>query len=620
MSTAIAKPPATRSERPSVEEKPRPSGWILSPLADAVVFLALPLLVWPLAVAASQVWSAETVVLAALAFASLGHHLPGFLRAYGDRDLFQRFYWRFLLAPPAIFAICLAFELNALHGVRLLVLLWATWHGMMQTYGFLRIYDLKRGRGDALDARLDWLLCVAMFVAGAVFSDARMYYFVQAFWQAGGPAFAEDWLIGGRWAVGLATTVVVGTYLIRQFQGFQHGRGLNLPKMIFAAGTGWLWWICGAAGTNVLVGIAMFEIVHAVQYAAVVWTYNRKAAARRPVRSGLDFLFGDGWLRPILYVALIAGFGSLRYVIGGLTEPQAAWFSAGAAAVLACSTILHYYFDGFIWKVREPESRANLGLSPTEAAAASSSGWKHLAAWGGFVAPAALLGWLEWSAAPEIRQARADEATRTLAAWTPDLPESQLALAEMELRQGNAKAARAAIEKAVALRPDWPTAQAILGNACEAMNDPKTAAKAYTKAAQLDPGKAGYRYNLAGVLRDLKDYPGAEREYLAALAIEPNLTDAQVDLGSLYGLWGHELATTGDPLTAIKYGKLGLERRPDWALLWFNLGAWQMVVREGKDSLASLRKSVELDPNFGQARLTLAHACWDEAGPWMALR
>ena len=39
-------------------------------------------------------------LLAVAAFASIGHHLPGFLRAYGDRELFRRFRWRFLLAPP----------------------------------------------------------------------------------------------------------------------------------------------------------------------------------------------------------------------------------------------------------------------------------------------------------------------------------------------------------------------------------------------------------------------------------------------------------------------------------------------------------------------------------------
>ncbi len=42
-------------------------------------------------------WSAQDIYLFVAAFGAMGHHLPGMIRAYGDRSLFERFKWRFIL-------------------------------------------------------------------------------------------------------------------------------------------------------------------------------------------------------------------------------------------------------------------------------------------------------------------------------------------------------------------------------------------------------------------------------------------------------------------------------------------------------------------------------------------
>ena len=53
------------------------------------VYLVLtPVLIVPAVLVAVQRWlTPEQVYLAVISFASLGHHLPGFMRAYGDREL-----------------------------------------------------------------------------------------------------------------------------------------------------------------------------------------------------------------------------------------------------------------------------------------------------------------------------------------------------------------------------------------------------------------------------------------------------------------------------------------------------------------------------------------------------
>ena len=141
--------------------------------------MATPLAIVPLVAIVGQQVSAEVIFLYVAAFASIGHHLPGFLRAYGDRELFQRFRWRFLLAPPVALGVALLFSWSHLHGLELLLLAWATWHVLMQTYGFMRIYDAKAGAVDATSAWLDFWLCVAIFAAGIVFSPARVFGIVE---------------------------------------------------------------------------------------------------------------------------------------------------------------------------------------------------------------------------------------------------------------------------------------------------------------------------------------------------------------------------------------------------------------------------------------------------------
>ena len=91
-------PPATaHCRRPTVSATTaapaslqRP-GWIVSAWWDMAYIVVTPLLIVPVVLILARHWlTAEEVSLAVIAFASLGHHLPGFMRAYGDRELFRR--------------------------------------------------------------------------------------------------------------------------------------------------------------------------------------------------------------------------------------------------------------------------------------------------------------------------------------------------------------------------------------------------------------------------------------------------------------------------------------------------------------------------------------------------
>ena len=143
----------------------------------------------------------------------MGHHLPGMIRAYGDRALFQRFKYRFIFAPIFLVVVCTAFFLWDLKGIVLVAFIWGVWHGMMQTYGFCRIYDAKVGSFAALTRRLDFALCGIWFATAVLLSSQRMTDTLESYYSAGGPFIPPGLLRGaqqGLFGLALAASGVFG--------------------------------------------------------------------------------------------------------------------------------------------------------------------------------------------------------------------------------------------------------------------------------------------------------------------------------------------------------------------------------------------------------------------------
>src|SRR5438045_6198138 len=110
-SPTLASAPALASRAPGKAELPpstaaKPSLWILDRWRDLLLFVGTPVLLIPIFSAAQARWSAQDIFLFVGAFGAMGHHLPGMIRAYGDRALFDRFKIRFVVAPLALLAIC----------------------------------------------------------------------------------------------------------------------------------------------------------------------------------------------------------------------------------------------------------------------------------------------------------------------------------------------------------------------------------------------------------------------------------------------------------------------------------------------------------------------------------
>src|SRR5437868_8816221 len=170
--------------------------WILDSWRDLILYVGTPLLLVPAFALAQARWSPQDIYLFVPAFGAMGHHLPGMIRAYVDRALFDRFRWRFILAPVFLLAICVSFYWWDLKGIILVVFFWGVWHGMMQTYGFCRIYDAKMGSFASLTRRLDFAACGIWFAAAVLLSAPRMTDTLEVYYESGGPFIAPPLLRG----------------------------------------------------------------------------------------------------------------------------------------------------------------------------------------------------------------------------------------------------------------------------------------------------------------------------------------------------------------------------------------------------------------------------------------
>ena len=83
--------------------------WILDPWRDFVLIVGAPSIILPALWLAQSRFRPEQIYLFVASFGAVGHHLPGMMRAYGDRFLFERFKYRFVLTPLLVGGTCLLF-------------------------------------------------------------------------------------------------------------------------------------------------------------------------------------------------------------------------------------------------------------------------------------------------------------------------------------------------------------------------------------------------------------------------------------------------------------------------------------------------------------------------------
>ena len=586
-----------RSLSSPVAGQAAPRRWILNWWQDLLLIVGTPLIILPLMAVARALFSPEEIFLYVIALGATGHHLPGLMRAYGDRELFRRFRVRFILAPLFLLAVCLGIAFYATtDGLLFLLLLWGLWHGAMQVSRIARLYDAKAGSVAPATARLDLAMCLAWFGVGFVFSPTRMYEFLAGLSNAGGPLLPENFVPALQF--GWATFAAAATLAFAVNVAIQWRRGAppNPVKLLVMAGSFGFWCYAMIAVPHVLIAIALFEVFHAVQYLAIVWAFNR-ARVERGEASGrfARFLFRRHLPLVALYLLLVLGYGSLSLAKN--------YFDSGAAAarllaaVFVASGFLHFYFDGFIWKLRERSIGQGLDLAGEAEApvAGRIPGWlQHGALWCLFAVSLAAFGWRHGQGVPP-----SIERAENLLAAAPRSANARFGMGTALSDDGRFAAAIPFYRESLRINPDNPEARYGLGNALASEGFVNESIEQYRQAVRLNPNYAAALTNLGNYLREQGSLSDALELGRRAVAAEPKLAVAHDGLGvTLLELNRHDEAA--EHLTEA------LRLDPQRIGTRVNLALTDLARRRLTEAETGLRAALEEDPRSLAAHLNLA--------------
>ncbi|HEX9147919.1 MAG TPA: hypothetical protein VF958_02035, partial [Thermoanaerobaculia bacterium] len=237
-------------------------------------------------------WSGQsdmTVYSILFGFIVTGHHMPGWIRAFGEPAVYERHkvrLWVSLLAIPPLMILPAFFGLGAV-GLTIAAA-FDLWHVAMQQHGFGRIYAAKAGDVERRSARLD-LACVLTWYATVVaWSDSWMEGIARSFRKAGLPIFDRVTPPGWaavRWGLLAVSVLLLAAYVANAISIWRRKKIVTPNKHLLhlAAFSVLIWtyqyssWFRAQSVQN---------LFHASQYFFMVWVYGNLSIRRDATRPG----------------------------------------------------------------------------------------------------------------------------------------------------------------------------------------------------------------------------------------------------------------------------------------------------------------------------------------------
>jgi tetratricopeptide (TPR) repeat protein len=601
------------------------SPWFHSAAFDLLLILAVPFLTWPLVMAGQRAWGAallnQLIVLSAT-----GHYFATFVRAYGDRELFARFQVRFLVAPVLLLVVCLwAFTGNDGRYAAALLLVtagWAFWHWLAQAFGFARIYDIKVGSFRPLTAWLDKALVIAGFLGAVTWNASSTAIFGKLFLDVGIPLPSAPTFAVVQWVVLVAIVLVAVAYLGNLGVTLARAEPWSWQKQFMHATTIGYYWFAFAYLPNVLVAYVLYELFHDIQYYAITWLTCRHRVQRPGVTSWLSLLFRPGFVAAVCFVLVMTALGGIDF--WGRSLPEGRPLRQVSLALFLTAALLHYYYDGFIWKARESALGKDLGIQGG-LRAVMVPGLRHAARWSLFFVP--LIALLVLGRDKIEGRPRAE----ALVAVAPGDFASQQELGFALMQSREIPAAMEHYRASIAANPDFALSRLNYGAALDLTGDLDGARAQYELALQCPDSCDSHRaahVNLGVLLLARGERALAQQHlqegarmggeqpvgrllglaaavpaeaadrrmklYAAALELDPNQLDARFNLANL-------MLAQGQPQGAVAHYAALVQARPDVVAGYVGLATAQSQLGQREQALATLQGALQREPGNAQA-------------------
>jgi hypothetical protein len=328
-------------------------GWLRSPLWDAclLAFGWVPFYLWvvlyPLMDANA---SLGPLLVVALALNFLHRHYV-LLLVYGDRDVFEERRRAYVAAPLVAFVAVATLVLSGLPAGKEVLFgalgTWNVWHVIQQRYGLLRAYaarakgGLETREASRRDFRLLW---------AAVLVTAPLVVLGQRSVIESRPEAAPVFSVIGPWLAPSFVAIVAAVFaalFLAAFVAWARGEArahplARAPRYVFLGSTFALLGIFVLHGP--VVGYLVFGVAHSVEYLGFVHHFGERkykgtagAAAAR--------LLGDVRRAPVLLAPLFLAYLLLH----------AHRFTLAYVTYFSTTSALHYLYDGWIWRLRQPK-------------------------------------------------------------------------------------------------------------------------------------------------------------------------------------------------------------------------------------------------------------------------
>lgn len=295
----------------------------------------------------------------------VAHVYSTIFRTYLDKQVINSNRTLFVLSPILLYVVSvMLYNINALLFWRCLAYL-AIFHFIRQQYGFMRLYS----RAEKLPKWSRSIDAITIYAA-------TLYPIV--YWHLQGKA-NFNWFIEGDlfylnqpqyiFYFKVLYACIVSMYVCKEWYVALKHKTLNLPKNLLIIGTLLSWYI-GIVYFNGDLIFTLFNIAcHGIPYFALVWAYGNKRVSIQAE--------GNHWIYQLFKPKNILGFVVFLVLLayaeellwdGLVWQEHPSLFPSTTllpdlsayktllnflVPLLAMPQLLHYFIDGFIWKVHK---------------------------------------------------------------------------------------------------------------------------------------------------------------------------------------------------------------------------------------------------------------------------
>jgi Flp pilus assembly protein TadD len=531
-----------------------------------------------------------------------GHHMPGWIRAFGEPEVYRRHkgrLWVSVFAIPALVILPTAAGLGAV--ALTIAATFDLWHVAMQQHGFGRIYAAKAGDRGRRSARLDLACALVWYTTVVTWSDSWMQAIARSFRKAGLPLF--DLLNPGSWVLvkwaflGLSGALLVA-YVGNTVRLWRLDR-ISTPQKHLLHLVAFAVLVWSYQSPSWYRANSVQNLFHAMQYFFMVWIYGNLSIRRDSTRPGSFYRALFGRRTGILFFAGLVGLYGLAAIALSssgyrLTGADAERTAQVIGSIGIASLLLHFYVDSFIWKVRSKEVRKALAIpeaaaTPSPQPIVPAPQWRgvvHALAYFGIPALAIVVLGARGRMVSPVRERRAVAREAEL---FPRSAMARYARAQSALTDGDTATGRIEAEAAFRLAPSFSGPARLLAELDRREGKAREEIDHAFAAVRTEPKDAELRYLLGSRLMRDKRLEEAESQYREVLRLRPGFAGGYEGLGVI-SKWRGELDR------AIPLFRKAASLDPNYSTAYCDLAGALATLGQTSEALAILRNFRERHP------------------------